>query len=174
MITREQKEQRVKEITEDLKGASLIILTDYRGLNVSEISNLRKELRQTGCKYRVVKNKLSKIAAKEAGVDALNPNFEGPTAIAISDDDPVEVTKILLKWGKETKKLSVKAGMLDGSLLEQKDVEALGTIPPKEVLLAQVCGAFQAPISGLATALQGNVNKLVYALDKIRQEKEAS
>jgi len=175
MITREQKEEKVKEIAEDLKDANLVVLTDYRGLDVKEISSLRKELRDVGCKYRVVKNTLSKLATKEAEMEDLSSYFEGPIAIAVtSSEDPVEPTKVLLRWEKQTKKLLVKAGMLEGRIMEKEDVEALGAIPPKEVLLAQVCGAFQAPISGLAAALQGNISKLVYALDSIKQNKEAS
>ncbi len=174
MITRAQKEERVKDIVADMQNAKLIILTDYRGLDVGEISNLRRELRGKDCKYRVVKNTLSKLAAQEVGLESLHPYLEGPTAIAFGNDDPVEATKALLKWVKETDNLSIKVGLLDGKMLEMKEIENLGAIPPQDVLLAKLCGAFQAPIRGLATALEGNINKLVCVLDNIRREKEAS
>lgn len=174
MITRAQKEEKVKEIAEDLKSVSLVVLTDYRGLNVSDINLLRRDLREKDCKYKVVKNKLSKLAAREAGYEDLNPFFEGPTAIAFNDSDPIEVTKTLLKWAKESDSLSLKAGLLDGRIVNAEDLETLGKIPSKEVLLAQVCGGFQAPIFGLVMALQGNIYKLVNVIDNIRRDKEVS
>ncbi len=96
--------------------------------------------------------------------------------MVFSDIDPVEATKTMLKWAKELDHLSIKVGLLDGRILDIKEVEALGAIPSQDVLLAMVCGAFQAPpIRGLATVLQGgNINKLVYALDSIRRQKEVS
>lgn len=174
MITRQQKEEKVKEITEDFKSAKLVILTDYRGLSVGDINRLRRSLRDNNCKYKVVKNKLSKLAVKEAGYEELHEFFVGPTALAFNDTDPIEATKTILKWAKEFEHLTVKVGMLEGRILEIKDIEALGAIPSREVLLTRVCGGFQAPIYGLATVLQGNLNKLVYALDSIRRSKEAS
>jgi large subunit ribosomal protein L10 len=174
MITRKQKEAKVKEIAQDMKNANLILLTDYRGLNVTDITRMRRDIRDTGFKYKVVKNKLSIIAAREAGLEALESYFEGPVAMAFSDIDPVETTKIMLKWVKELDHLSIKVGLLDGRVLDVKEVEALGAIPSGEVLLAMVCGAFQAPILGLVTVLQGNISKLVFTLESIRQQKEIS
>lgn len=174
MITRQQKEEIVKEVTEDLKKAKMVVLTDYRGLNVSDINRLRRNLRDNNCQYKVVKNTLTKMAAKEAGLEELDPYLEGPTALALNDTDPIEMAKTLLKMAKELGHLEIKAGIMEGELLEVKDVETLGAIPSREVLLARVCGGFQAPITGLAVALQGNLNKLVYVLDGIRRSKEAS
>ncbi len=174
MITRKQKEEKVKEITEDLKQAKLVILTDYRGLSVSDINRLRRSLRENNCKYKVVKNKLSKLAVKEVGFDGLDPYLQGPIAMAFNDGDPIEATKVLLKWAKEMEHLSIKAGVLEGSMMELEDVQTLGAIPSLEALHTRVCGAFQAPVYGLAMVLKGNLNKLVYVLDSIRNNKEAS
>ena len=174
MITRKQKEEMVSRISEDIKNSKLIILTDYRGLNVSAISSLRNNLRESGCKYKVVKNKLTKLAAKDAGVEGLDPFLEGPTAMAFNDSDPIEATKIMLKMAKKLEHLSIKSGVLEGRVLDIKEIEVLGDIPSQDILLSMVCGAFQAPITGLATALKGNINNLVYVLDAIRSSKEAS
>ena len=140
MITRKQKEAKVKEITRDMKDANLILLTDYRGLNVTDITRMRRDIRDSGFKYKVVKNKLGRIAAREAGLEGLDPYFKGPVAMVFSDIDPVEATKTMLKWAKELDHLSIKVGLLDGRILDIKEVEALGAIPSQDVLLAMVCG----------------------------------
>jgi len=173
MITRKEKEQRVKEIEQDMQQADFLVLTDYRGLNVDDITSLRRTLRESGCKYKVVKNNLAKIAAKQVGLDAINEHLEGPVAIAYSSDDPVLSAKALNKADKDLKSFSIKAGYLEGRILEPKDVKALGEIPSKEVLYAKLCGTFQAPISGLVNVLQGNLRNLACALDAIRSQKEA-
>ncbi len=172
MITRKQKEEMVSEIRDDIKKSKMVILTDYRGLNVSAISGLRKSLREGNCKYKVVKNKLAKLAARDVGIEGLDAFLEGPTAMAYNESDPIEAAKIMLKMAKSLEHLSIKAGLLESRVLEIKDIEVLGAIHSQEVLLSQVCGAFQAPISGLAVALQGTINKLVYVLDGIRSSKE--
>jgi len=173
MITRKEKEQKVKEIEQDLQQADFLVLTDYRGLNVDDISGLRRSLGESNCKYKVVKNNLAKIAARQAGIEEINEYLQGPTAIAYGYDDPVLSAKALNKADKELKNLSIKAGYLDGKILAPGDVKALGEIPSKEVLYGKLCGAFQAPISGLVNVLQGNLRNLAYALDAVRHQKEA-
>ena len=172
MISRKQKEEMVKQISEDFRSSKLVVLTDYRGLSVSAISSLRNSLRESNCKYKVVKNKLTKLAAKDAGIEGLDPFLEGPTAMAFNDSDPIEATKTILKMAKKLDNLSIKAGTLEGRLLDIKDIEFMGEIPSQEILLSRVCGAFQAPITGLATALKGSINNLVYVLDAVRSSKE--
>ena len=173
MITRKEKEQRIKEIEQDLQQADFLVLTDYRGLNVDEISNLRRSLRENDCKYKVVKNNLAKIAASQVGKEEINNYLEGPVAIAYGYDDPVATAKALTKADKELKNLSITAGYLEGKILSPADIKALGEIPSKEVLYCKLCGAFQAPISGLVNVLQGNIRNLACAFDAIRRQKEA-
>lgn len=174
MITREAKEVMLKEITEELKKAELVVVTDYRGLNVKAINDLRGRLRSEKCLYRVTKNTMNRLACREAGYDPLEELFEGPTAIAYSSDDPVAAAKVFKEFAKENEALIIKGGMLSGQVLDADGIKALGEIPPREVLLAKVVGGFQAPISGLVGALHGNLRNLVYTVDAVRQQKESA
>ncbi len=174
MITRKEKEKIVDEIARDLEQAELILVTDYRGLNVFAISTLRRRLREEQCLYKVSKNTLTRLACRKIGLEALENLLDGPTAIAYTSADPVAAAQVFLKFGKDNEALSIKGGLLAGQLLTPDQVKALGEIPPKEVLLAMVCGGFQAPISGLANVLQGNIRKLAYALEAVRSLKESA
>jgi large subunit ribosomal protein L10 len=174
LITKKMKEKMIEEITEDLKQAELVIITDYRGLNVKAISSLRARLRDEGCRYRITKNTLNKLASRNAGFEQLEEFFEGPTAIAYSSADPVAAAKVFTDFARENEALVIKGGLLSGQVLNLPEIKALGEIPPREVLLAQVVGGFQAPISGLVGALQGTLRKLVYTVDAVRQQKESA
>ncbi len=174
MITRKEKERRIKAIADDLQQASLIVITDYRGLNVAGISSLRKSLRAEQCRYQVTKNTLTRLACRQAGLESLENYLTGPTAIAFTSADPVAAAQALLKFSGEYKTFAIKGGILEGQLLEPDKIKALGQIPPREILYAKICGGFQAPIYGLAGALQGTISKLVYALEAVRQQKESA
>lgn len=141
---------------------------------MAAINRLRRSLGQEEGHYHVMKNTLTRLACRRVGLEALEEFLAGPTAIAYTSGDPVSVAKTLLKFGGENDALSVKGGMLEGRPLNPAQIKALGDIPPKEILLAMVCGGFQAPISGLATVLQGSLRKLVYALDEVRRLKETA
>ncbi len=159
----EEKKAIVAELTEKFKSAKTIVVVDYRGLTVAQATKLRKQLREAGVDYRVVKNTLLAIAAKEAGCDLLLPTFKGVTAIAFSADDLIAPAQILSKFSKENKVIEIKGGLLEGEYLDQAGVIALGELPPKEVLLAQVASCFQAPIQRLA-----------YVLEEVRKSKEVA
>ncbi len=174
MITREAKEKMLEEITEELKQSELIVVTNYRGLNVKSINKLRGELRKEDCRYKITKNTMNRLACRKAGFEELESFFEGPVAIAYSSADPVAAAKVFKDFAKEYEALEIKGGMLSGQLLDPAAITALGEIPPREVLLAKVVGGFQAPISGLVGALHGNLRNLVYALDAVRQQKESA
>ncbi len=174
MLTKKAKEKMLNEVTEELKKAELVVVTDYRGLNVKAISALRAKLREQGCSYKVTKNTMNRLACRQAGVEELENLFEGPTAIAYSSEDPVAAAKVFNEFVKENEALVVKGGLLSGQLLDPLGIKALGEIPPREVLLAQVVGGFQAPISGLVGALHGTLRKLVYTVDAVRQQKESA
>ncbi len=174
MITREAKEKMMEEITEELKQAELVVVTNYRGLNVQSINKLRGELRKEDCRYKITKNTMNRLACRKAGFDELESFFEGPVAIAYSNADPVAAARVFKDFAKENEALEIKGGMLSGQLLDPAAIKALGDIPAREVLLARVVGGFQAPISGLVGALHGNLRNLVYALDAVRQQKESA
>jgi len=174
LITKKMKEKMLEEITEDLKKAELVIVTDYRGLNVQTINRLRGKLRSEQCRYRITKNTMNRLACRQAGFEQLEDLFEGPTAIAYSSADPVAVAKILIEFSRENEALVVKGGMLSGQILDSASLKALGEILPREVLLAKIVGGFQSPIYGLAGALQGTLRKLVYTVDAVRMQKESA
>jgi large subunit ribosomal protein L10 len=174
LITKDTKNRMLEEITEELKKAELVIISDYRGLNVKAINDLRGRLRNEECLYRITKNTLNRLACRAAGVEQLEPLFEGPTAIAYSSADPVAAAKIFNDFAKENEALVVKGGILSGQVLDVLAIKALGEIPPREVLLAKVVGGFQAPISGLVSVLQGTLRQLVYTVDAVRLQKESA
>lgn len=174
MISRKAKEKMLEEIKADLKEASLVIVTDYRGLNVKAINELRRRLGAEECRYRVTKNTMNRLACRQVGAAELEDFFTGPTAVAYSSGDPVAAAKVFKSFAVENEALVVKGGMLEGSLLDAAQVRALGDIPPREVLLARVVGGMQAPISGFVGVLQGTLRSLVYTLDAVRREKESA
>lgn len=174
MITREAKEKMLKEITEELKQAELVVITDYRGLNVQSINKLRGELRKEDCRYKITKNTMNRLACREAGVEELEGYFEGPVAIAYSSADPVAAARVFKEFIKENSALEIKGGILSGQLLDPEAIKALGDIPSREVLLAKVVGGFQAPITGLVGVLHGNMRSLVCAFDAVRRQKESA
>jgi large subunit ribosomal protein L10 len=174
LITKKMKEKMLEEITVDLKQADLVVVTDYRGLNVQTINRLRGRLRGEQCRYRITKNTMNRLACRQAGFEQLESLFEGPTAIAYSSADPVAVAKVFMEFVKENEALVVKGGMLSGRLLDSASIKALGEILPREMLLAKIVGGFQAPIYNLAGILKGTLNQLVYTVDAVRQQKESA
>jgi large subunit ribosomal protein L10 len=170
---KETKKLVVSEVREDLQQAKTAIVTDYRGLNVEQVTRLRRALRAENVKYVVVKNTLATIAAREAGVEVLETYLEGPTAIAYGFDDPVAPAKLLTKFAKEFDKLEIRGGLLEGTLIDPARIKALADLPAREVLLAQVAGAFASPMTGFAGAAQGILRKFVGTLDAVREKKAA-
>lgn len=174
MLTKKAKEKMLEEVTAELKKAELVIVSDYRGLNVKAINDLRGKLRSEQCRYKITKNTMNRLACRQAGVESLEPLFEGPTAIAYSSADPVAAAKVFNEFAKENEALVVKGGLLSGQVLDAAGIKALGDIPPREVLLAQVVGGFQAPIAGFASVLSGTLRSLVYTVDAVRRQKESA
>ncbi|MGE5416565.1 MAG: 50S ribosomal protein L10 [Acidobacteriota bacterium] len=167
----EVKQQKVQELEERIKSAKMIIFTDYRGLSVSEITGLRSRLKAAGAEYRVVKNTLARRAFTNAGLEELLPFTEGPNALLFSDEELVEPAKILFDVVKTSKKLEVRSGMVEGKVFNADQIKNLSTLPPREVLVAQVLGGLQAPIYGFAYVLKANLTGLVRALDAVREQK---
>jgi len=170
----EAKRQVVEDLKSKFSSASVTIFTDYRGLTVAEMTELRSRLRKAGVELKVVKNTLARFALRECGLEEVEPYLEGPNAVVFGHQDPVEPAKIINDYIKETKKLQVKAGILDRRLMTPKDIEALAALPPKEVIIAQVLGGLQGPIRGLVYVLGANLSGLARALNAIREKKEAS
>lgn len=156
----QQKKQTVAELSEKLKGAAAGVLVDYKGISVADDTKLRKELREAGVEYAVVKNTMLRFAAKEVGYDALEPVLEGTTALALSESDQVAAAKILTKYADDSKgKFVVKAGFVDGGVIDAAKVAELGKLPSKEALLSMLCSALQGNLRGLAVALNAIAEK---------------
>ena len=174
MLNIDQKSQVVSDITEKFQNASGVVLADYRGLTVAQVTQLRAQLRQAGVEYRVLKNTLVRRAANEVGVVGLDAYLEGPTALAFSAD-PVAPAKVLMEFAKvnKLKTFKIKAGVLEGKVIGPEGVKALAELPSREVLLAMVLRGMQAPLTGMANVLQGPIRKMGYALEEVRKLKAA-
>ncbi|MDR3270933.1 MAG: 50S ribosomal protein L10 [Peptococcaceae bacterium] len=166
------KIQIVTEISANLQKSAGVVLTDYRGLTVAEDTKLRAKLRESGVEYQVLKNTMVKRAADAIGLEGLDPYLAGPTAVAFSED-PVAPAKVLSEFSKTNRKFSIKAGILEGKVIDAEGVKALADLPAREVLLAMVLRGIQAPLTGMANVLQGPIRKLGYALEEVRKLKEA-
>jgi len=152
------------------KGA---VVSDYRGLNVQEISTLRRQLREVDVELQVVKNTLARRAAAETDFERIVESFVGPTSIAFTEGDVVAMAKVMTEYAKREPKLEIRAGLAEGQALTPERVAALAELPPREVLLAQVLGSLKSPMSGLVGVLQGVVRQLVYVLAAIQRERES-
>ena len=170
-LSRKEKERIVGEVIEDLKKAKTAIITDYRGLNVEQITDLRRALRSENVKYVVAKNTLVSRAARELGYEALEVYLKGPTAIAYGFDDPVAPARVLAKYAREYDSLKLKGGLLEGELIDPDHIKSLAALPTREVLLAQVAGAFASPMAGFAGAAKALLRKFVATLDAVRKRK---
>ena len=155
----EQKKQIVVELTEKLKSSCAGVVVDYKGISVADDTVLRKSLREAGIDYFVVKNSLLGFAADEAGLSDLKTVLEGTTAIAIANEDYTAAARILCKFADSHDNFTVKSGFLDGKVVSVETIAELAKLPSREVILATVLSAFQAPIAAFARAVQAIVDK---------------
>jgi len=160
---REIKEAKVAEIKEKMGKAQGVIFAKYQGLTVEEDTKLRKTLREAGVEYKVYKNSLTTLAAKELGLDGIESYLEGPVSIAFGYEDPTAPARILNDFAKDHKVLELKAAIVEGQIFDGKQVVELASIPPKDVLIAKLLGSFKAPLSNLA-----------YMLNAIKENKESA
>jgi large subunit ribosomal protein L10 len=165
----EAKKQAVEEIKAQLSKAVSGVFVDYCGLTVEQDTKLRNKLREANVEYKVVKNTLTRFAAKEVGLEGLDEILEGPTALAIADDE-VTAAKVLADFAKDNEQLEIKSGFLDGKVVSVDEVKKLADTPSRDVLLAKMMGSMQSPISALARTLQALVDNGVEPAD-IKVEK---
>jgi large subunit ribosomal protein L10 len=171
-MARPDKEAAVKELVDKFGKAKSLVLTDYIGLNVAEMTELRAKLREAGVDYKVVKNTLAKIAANDSDLSEINEFFVGPTAIAFGIDDVISPAKILDEFAEEHDVLEIKGGYLNGEVISKEKVESLAKIPSREELLAKAFASMKSPVTGLVNVLSGNMRNLVSVLSQIKEEKE--
>jgi len=166
----EEKKALVAELTSKMTEASAGVLVNYKGITVESDTKLRRDLRNAGVEYAVVKNTMLLRAAKEAGLGELEGVLSGTTAIAISKTDPVAPAKIISEFIKKQPGFEIKAGFVDGKVIDGSGVSRLAELPSREVLVATVLAGFNAPISGFVNVLNGNLRGLVIALNAIAEK----
>ena len=156
-----QKKEEVKKLAEEMKNAKLILLTDYRGINVTDVTELRTNLRNTNATYRVIKNNIIRRALQEAGIEGLEDKLVGPTAVIMSNEDYLEPSKAIYTFSKDNDYYKIKGGVIEEKVMEAEEIITLAKLPSREVLLSMLAGA-----------LLGNISKVAVALNEVKKQKE--
>ena len=156
-----QKKEEVKKLAEEMKNAKLILLTDYRGINVTDDTTLRKDLRNINAKYTVIKNNITRRALAECGIEGLDDKLEGPTAVIMNNEDYLEASKVIYNFSKNNDFYKIKGGVIEGKVMTAEEIITLAKLPSRETLLSMLAGA-----------LLGNISKVAVALDQVRIKKE--
>ena len=159
-----EKAESVESLKERLDGVQTAVLTEYRGLTVRQISDLRKQLKGAAAEYKVLKNRLAKIAVRGGALDRLAPHLTGPTGMAYTRQDPVAVAKALQAFVRANPALTIKVGLVEGNVLQPEALRSLADLPAKEVLRSQLVGAVEGPMSQLVSLLQAPMRELAYVL----------
>lgn len=158
-----QKDEEVKTLATQIKEAKLVLLTDYRGINVTDVTNLRKTLRETNSEYKVIKNNITRRALKECELEGLDEALLGPTAVILGKEDYLEPAKAIYEFTKKNDFYKIKGGIVEGKVMTAEEIITLAKLPSRETLLSMLAGA-----------LLGTVSKLAVALDQVRVQKEAN
>lgn len=169
-----QKKQIADSLHEKFARSKVVILTDYKGLDVASMNALRRKLKEADIEYKVVKNSLLVRASEGTDAALISDAFEGPSAVALSYDDPVAPAKILSEFAEENKKLELKIGVMNGKTLDLGAIKALSTLPSREVLLGQLLSAMNGVPTGLVRTLNGVPQKFLNLLMALRDQKEAA
>ncbi|MFT9818975.1 50S ribosomal protein L10 [Lysinibacillus sp. NPDC056185] len=148
----ENKQAQVQEITEKFQNAASVVIVDYHGLNVTQVTELRKQLREAGVEFKVYKNTLTRRATEAVGLEGINDVLVGPNAIAFSNEDVVAPAKIINEFAKKNEALEIKAGIIEGTISSVEDVKALAELPSREGLLSMLLSVLQAPVRNFALA----------------------
>lgn len=157
-----QKKEEVSKLAAEMKEAKLILLTDYRGINVADVTNLRTDLRNVNAKYAVIKNNITRRALAECGIEGLEDKLVGPTAVIMSNEDYLEPAKAIYKFSKDNDYYKIKGGVIEGKVMTAEEIITLAKLPSRDTLLSMLAGA-----------LLGNISKVAVALDQVRIKKEA-
>lgn len=173
-MVRAEKIEKVDELKELLRDAKSIVLNDFTGLNVADISELRRLCRENNVVYTIVKNTLAKRSFAALGLEEIESILDGPTAVALSRDDEVVPAKVLNDFAKDYELPRLKGAYVAGRLLDDEETKRLASLPSKEILLAQVVGTFQAPMRGLVNVLGASLRDLLYVLKAVAEKKGAA
>ncbi|MEX2145205.1 MAG: 50S ribosomal protein L10 [Candidatus Spechtbacterales bacterium] len=171
-ISREKKEEVVKELKDLFEKEKVVVFTDFKGMNVNSMSQLKNKIREGGGVFKIAKKTLIEKALEDNKPQGLEPlNMEGQIAVAFGFEDPVSTAKIIYQEQKETEKPVIIAGLMGKEFLDAEGVKKLALLPTREELLAKVVGSINAPLSGFVNVLHGNLKGLVYALNAIKEQK---
>jgi large subunit ribosomal protein L10 len=171
-MPRPEKVAIVEEVRSRLERATGVVLSDYRGLTAQEMTRLRRSVREAGAEFRVVKNTLFRRAAEGTAAEPLTRDLEGPLAVAMGFEDPVDLTRLVAKLDKEYQNLGVRVGLIDRQVLNSEKVLAVSKLPGRTVILGSLVGGLQSPLYGLVATLQGPVRKLTCALQAIAEKRQ--
>ena len=171
MKTREQKAQEVSELNEQIGKASNAFLIDFKGITVPQVTELRRQVRQTNSGYVVVKNTLALIALKDSPIINMKEHFSGPTAIAFNSTDAVVLAKALTRFAKDVPAVQFKGALLNGQVVPASEIQIIASLPSREELVAKLLYMLQSPIRGLVTVLQANIRNLTVVIDQIAKQK---
>ena len=158
-----QKQEQVTALANQIKEAKLVLLTDYRGINVTDDTELRKNLRNAKAEYKVIKNNITRRALQECNIEGLEAQLEGPTAVILGNEDYLEPAKAIYEYTKKNENYKIKGGIIEGKVMTAEEIITLAKLPSRQTLLGMLAGA-----------LLGNVTKLAVALDQVRVQKEAN
>lgn len=165
------KIELVSEVVDQMKQARSVVVADYRGLTVAEMTALRVKLREQGARLQVVKNRLAKIALKDAELPAMDEHLTGPSAFAFSLTDPIAGPKVLAEYAKNNEKLVIKAGLFEGAVMDDQGVKALASMPSREELLGRFVSDLKSPVTKVAMVVKATVNQLAYALQALAEKR---
>jgi len=174
MKTKEQKSQEISELTQEIGNASNAFLIDFKGITVPQVTELRKQVRETKSGYVVVKNTLALIALKNSPIVAMREQFTGPTAIAFNANDAVALAKALTKFAKDVPAVQFKGAMLNGQVVPAEQIQAIASLPSRDELISKLLFILQSPIRGLATVLQANIRNLAVVIDQIGKQRSTT
>ncbi|MBI5182707.1 MAG: 50S ribosomal protein L10 [Nitrospirae bacterium] len=166
-----EKAEVIADIHNRFSRAKIAVLTDYRGLDVERMTDLRIRLRSTKAEYKVVKNTLAGKAAEGTAIEKLKEHLNGPVGIVLSYDDSFGVLKVLTEFAKKDERFKIKAGIVEDRVADMKEIKILSDLPPREMLLSKLLAGAKSPVYGLAGSLSGIMRKLIYALDSVKELK---
>ena len=169
-----EKQNIVKDLQDRFSRSKVVIMTDYKGLDVTTLNNLRRQLKEVRCEYRVVKNALLIRASEQTDISLIKDNFKGPNAVALSYEDPIAPAKVLAEFAKTHDKLEIKMGVMNGRVLDIKAIQALATLPSREVLLSQLLSAINGIPASFVRVLSNIPQRILNVLQAIKEKKEAA
>ena len=174
MKNREQKAQAISDFSEGIGSATNAFVLDFKGITVPQVTELRKQVRETGSEYMVIKNTLALIAVKDTPLTKLTGHFTGMTAVAYNTTDPVALAKVLTKFAKDVPTVQFKGAMLGGQVVPAAEIQTIANLPSREELVSKLLFLLQSPIRGLVTVLAANIRNLAVVIDQIAKQKETA